>query len=62
MRFSLRTLSILLAVGLPFVGCGVRLGGGGNGGRNSDEVIYYPPGPEIEKMRIDAKSQSTTTP
>ena len=62
MRYRLRTLLILLAVGLPFAGCGVRVGGGGIGASEWDDVIFYPPGPEIQKARNNAKVQPTTTP
>ncbi|HYM99991.1 MAG TPA: hypothetical protein VET25_09625 [Aestuariivirgaceae bacterium] len=48
------TLPILIAFGLVLAGCGVRVGGG-IGGNGSDDVIYYPPGPEIRKAQENAQ-------
>ncbi len=60
MQYRLRTLLILLIVG-PMVGCFAPVGGG-TGDGESDEVIYYPPGPEFRKTQNGAEMQPTSTP
>lgn len=54
-------LLLLLAITLLF-GCGVRFGGGGIGGSDEKDVIYYPPGPEIRRAQEAAKENATVTP
>jgi hypothetical protein len=58
-HFTIRdVLWLTLVVALPGVnaaGCGIRFGGGGIGGSDNEDVIYYPPGPEFQNEQASEK-------
>jgi hypothetical protein len=62
MRYHLRTLLILLAVGPSLVGCQVEHGGAGIGGNAPDDTIYYDPEPEFHSATEAGKAEASTQP
>jgi hypothetical protein len=62
MHFTIRDVLWLTVVAALSVvnaaGCGIRFGGGGIGGSDSEDVIYYPPGPELREAQENAPKKT----